>query len=94
MITASHNPKQYNGYKVYDDKGCQLVPEKIQPMLDILASLPDPLEVETPKASRPGKTVILPSKVDDDYVKAVEAVQVNPNLDKKNFKIVYTPNHG
>ena len=94
MITASHNPKQYNGYKVYDDKGCQLIPAKIEPMLDILAKLPDPLEVETPKASKSGKTVILPSKVDDDYVKAVEEVQVNPNLDKKNFKIVYTPNHG
>jgi phosphoglucomutase len=94
MITASHNPKQYNGYKVYDEKGCQLVPEKIQPMLDILAKLPNELEAEPVPAKRKGTTAILPAKIDDDYVKAVEGTQVNPTLPKKNFKIVYTPNHG
>lgn len=94
MITASHNPKQYNGYKVYDDKGCQLIPAKIQEMLDDLAALPNELDAEPLKAAKPGKTSILPAKVDDDYVALVEATQINPNLDKKNFKIVYTPNHG
>lgn len=94
MITASHNPKEYNGYKVYDDKGCQLVPEKIQPMLDILAALPNELEAEPKQAIKPGVTKILPPKVDDDYVALVEKTQVNPNLDKSDFKIVYTPNHG
>jgi phosphoglucomutase len=94
MITASHNPKEYNGYKVYDDKGCQLVPEKIQPMLDILAALPNELEAEPKQAIKPGVTKILPPKVDDDYVALVEKTQVNPNLDKSDFRIVYTPNHG
>jgi phosphoglucomutase len=94
MITASHNPKQYNGYKVYDDKGCQIVPEKIQPMLDILAGLPNELEAEPVPAKVSGTVSILPAKIDDDYVQAVEATQVNPDLDKAHFKIVYTPNHG
>jgi phosphoglucomutase len=94
MITASHNPKQYNGYKIYDEKGCQLVPEQIQPILDLLATLPNELEVEPERADKQGKTSILPPSIDDDYVALVEKTQVNPQLDKKNFKIVYTPNHG
>lgn len=94
MITASHNPKQYNGYKIYDEKGCQLVPQQIQPILDLLLKLPNELEIEPKKAKQPGKTTILPAQIDDDYVKAVEATQINPDLSKKGFKIVYTPNHG
>ena len=38
VITASHNPKEYNGFKVYDENGCQLVPEKIERLLEIIAS--------------------------------------------------------
>jgi phosphoglucomutase len=94
MITASHNPKEYNGYKLYDEKGCQLVPEKIQPILDVLSTLPNELEIEAPLSQRRGTTTILPKSVDDKYVSLVEQVQINPDLPKQNFKIVYTPNHG
>jgi phosphoglucomutase len=94
MITASHNPKQYNGYKVYDEKGCQLIPEKIDRLIEILGELPAETAIEVKKNAHPGLTITLPKKVDDDYVKDVESVQVNPGLDKKGFKIVYTPQHG
>lgn len=94
MITASHNSKEYNGFKVYDANGCQLVPEKIEPLLKILDKLPDELEAEVEEAEVKGTTKILSPKVDDDYVKEVESCQMNPDLDKKGFKVVYTPNHG
>ena len=94
MITASHNPKEDNGFKVYDEEGCQLVPSKIQLLLDIIASLPDELSVKVPEAKNKGENVILEKAVDDTYCALCESVQINPDLDKKNFKIVYTPNHG
>ena len=94
MITASHNPKEYNGYKVYDETGCQLVPTKIARMLEILASLPDELTVEAPKADKPAKTIMLGKEIDDEYVARVMKTQVNPDLPKKGFKIVYSPQHG
>lgn len=94
MITASHNPKEYNGYKVYDETGCQLVPEKISRLVEIIASLPNELEVDYEKADVLGETIVLDSKVDDEYVRLVESIAVNKDLDKSNFKIVFTPNHG
>lgn len=94
MVTASHNPKQYNGYKVYDENGCQLVPDKIARLLEIIASLPDELTVEAKKAPIAGETVTIDSSLDDAYVKDVEAIQINPQLPKKGFKIIYTPQHG
>lgn len=94
MITASHNPKQYNGYKVYDETGCQLVPDEIEPLLEIIASMPDELSVEVPLPLNRGETVQLDSEIDDAYVKDVLSVQINPGLDKKGFKIIYTPQHG
>ena len=94
MITASHNPKQYNGYKVYDETGCQLVPDKIARLLEIIASLPNELDVEYEVEQVKGENVLLDKSVDDEYVKLVEKIAINNDLDKSNFKVVFTPNHG
>lgn len=94
VITASHNPREYNGYKVYDENGCQLVPSKIQRLLDILAELPNELDVEVKKAKDKEETIVLPKSMDDDYVEAVLSIRLNPDLDKSNYRIVYTPQHG
>lgn len=94
MVTASHNPKEYNGYKVYDEFGCQLVPDKINRLLELIELLPNELEIRIPDDIKAGKNSILPKEIDDEYVKLVEAIALNPKLDKHNFKIVYTPNHG
>ena len=94
MITASHNPKEYNGYKVYDETGCQLVPDKIGRLVEIIASLPNELEVKYEKAAILGENIILGKEVDDEYVRLCEGIAINKDLDKTNFKIVFTPNHG
>lgn len=94
MVTASHNPKQYNGYKVYDDTGCQLVPESIQPMLDILSTLPNELDVEIPTSSKKGINTVISHELDDKYCSLVLDCQVHPELDKKGFKVIYSPQHG
>ncbi len=94
MITASHNPKQYNGYKVYNEWGCQLVPDEIKPYLDILASLPNELDVSIPEDEKTAETKVLGQEIDDSYVAKVEGIQIHPELDKSGFKVVYSPQHG
>ena len=94
MITASHNPKQYNGYKVYDETGCQLVPDKIERLLEIINELPNELDVEYEVEKKRGQNVVLDNKVDDEYVRLVESIAINRDLDKTKFKVVFTPNHG
>ena len=94
MITASHNPKEYNGYKVYDETGCQLVPEKISRLVEIIGNLPDELSVKYEPAPQRGEEIVLGEDVDDEYVRLVESIAINRDLDKSNYKIVFTPNHG
>lgn len=94
MITASHNPKQYNGYKVYDETGCQLIPSKIDKLLNILNKLPNELDVTYVPEKVRGKLVVLDESIDDIYVSLVEGITLNKDLNKKGFKIVFTPNHG
>lgn len=94
MITASHNPKQYNGYKVYDEQGCQLVPSAIAPMMKILSEMPDELSFEVPEGPSEGRTIFLDADVDDAYVAMVESCQIHPELKKDGFRVVYSPQHG
>ena len=94
MITASHNPKEYNGYKVYDETGCQLIPSKISRLLEIINSLPTELDVTYTPNNKKGETITLDKSIDDEYVKLVESIVINPKIKKKGFKIVFTPNHG
>lgn len=94
MITASHNPKEYNGFKVYDENGCQLVPDKIKRLIDIIDALPDELTLEVIPSIDEGSIIVLNQDVDEEYVRLVKTIQLNPDLPKEGFKIVYTPNHG
>jgi len=93
MITASHNPKEYNGYKIYDETGCQFVPNAIQPMLDIVSTLGDELDLTYDKASVFGKQNLLDNTVDDAFMKEVHSIAIYPE-DKKVAKVVFTPQHG
>ncbi len=94
MITASHNPKEYNGYKVYDEEGCQLVPEKIKPYIDIIATLPSEVDIKFENYEPKGEIITLGEDVDRDYIDHVKGILLQPELDKKGFKIVFTPQHG
>ena len=94
MITASHNPKEYNGYKVYDENGAQLVPEKIKRLLEIIDEIPDELSINVKVDEHPGHETVLSHVIDDKYVELVESIQIHPELSKDDFKVVFTPNHG
>jgi len=94
MLTASHNPKDYNGIKVYDEEGCQLVPQKIQPMLNYLATLPDALSLSVPLSITKGKHHVVQADVEQAYLSKVKSLQRLPSLTKKDFRIVFSPQHG
>ena len=100
VITASHNPPQYNGYKVYWEDGAQMPPEYADQVLARIRAnrYEDAVEMDEAEAKAKGLLQIIGSKeVDDDYIAQVKTLSVQPELMKtagKALKIVYTPLHG
>ena len=100
VITASHNPAQYNGYKVYWEDGGQIPPDHVKEIVACIDKVRDfgaiP-SMDYDEAVKDGILTIIGKEVDDEYIKRVEGLSVRPDLLKKlgdEFKVVYTPLHG
>lgn len=95
MITASHNPPEYNGYKLYDERGCQLVPHINAKVIEFIDKVEDALAVKSLSPDQAnGLIVTLDDSIDEKYYKAVMSIAINENINKKDLKIVYSPQHG
>ena len=99
VITASHNPSKYNGYKVYWEDGGQLPPDRAAIITGRLDGIGygDAKPMDEKEAREKGLLVTIPPEVDDAYIAAVKKLAVNPELTRemgKTLKIVYTPLHG
>lgn len=100
MITASHNPKQYNGFKIYGPDGGQMPPVAADQITGYVRSIDNLFTVATvaePKLRQQGLLHIVGEDLDEDYLAGVKAVSVNPKLiDEvgKDMKLIYTPLHG
>ena len=95
MITASHNPKEYNGYKVYGEDGAQMSPEATDVVVGYIEKITDYFSVKGAKGSKLIKRVS--SSVDKSYYKKLTRLTLSPEAVKKvgkNLKLVYTPVHG
>ena len=94
VITASHNPPEYNGYKLYDERGCQLVGESNDRVVDEVNKITDPLSVKALSKDEAGELIkVLDSSMDEAYYSKVMSISVTPDV-KKDIKIVYSPQHG
>ena len=99
VITASHNPKQYNGYKAYWTDGGQMPPESVKGITDRIpeTTYAESVPMDEQAALDAGLLNYIGKDVDDAYIAAVKKLSVNPELARevgKDLKIVYTPLHG
>ena len=95
MITASHNPKEYNGYKVYGEDGAQMSPEPTAEVVGYIQKITDYFSVKEAAGSKLIKKV--PASVDKSYYKKLTKLTLSPEAVKKEgktLKLVYTPVHG
>ncbi len=99
VITASHNPKQYNGYKVYWEDGGQMPPERAGEITKLIdqTTYAESTAMCEKEAMEKGLLKIIGKEVDDAYIAFVHTLCVNPDLARemgKTIKLVYTPLHG
>lgn len=99
-ITASHNPKEYNGYKAYWEDGAQISPAQAEIVSEAMSKF-DVLDTDGiadfDKSVKLGEITVLDSKFDEKYLEAVLSTAINPNTVRDvadDLKVVYTPIHG
>ncbi len=102
MITASHNPKEYNGYKVYGEDGAQMAPESTDEVLGYINRIKDyfsvkSVEIPSLKAKNPAALVVIGKSFENSYYSEIKKLSLSKKAVKavrKDIKIVYTPVHG
>lgn len=100
MITASHNPPEYNGYKVYGEDGGQMPPKEADALTSFVRSIKNSLEIKVlskEELEEKGLLTILGEEIDRAYLDRIKEVTVNPERIQKigsDMKLVYTPLHG
>lgn len=96
VVTASHNPPNYNGYKIYDEYGCQYTPKYANEIIEYVNQIEDLFVIET-KSKEYLKTHQLLEYIDEEidlaYLEFLKGIAINPEL-KKSIKVVFTPLHG
>jgi len=96
VVTASHNPPNYNGYKIYDEYGCQYTPRYADKIIEYVNKTGDIFSIKTLDVSQlisRGLLEYIDKDIDKAYLDLVKSVAINKDVDKK-IKIVFTPLHG
>ena len=98
MITASHNPKEYNGYKVYGEDGAQMSPEATAKVVEFIENIKSPLSDEILYSKKSVKYVkFIGKRIDKHYYDRITKLVLSPEETKevgREIKLVYTPVHG
>jgi phosphoglucomutase len=96
VVTASHNPPNYNGYKIYDENGCQLTPKYADQVIDFVNQVEDVFAIETMNIEQMKKQElfeIIGESIDRAYLDALDSVLFEDEKEK-NIKLIFTPLHG
>ncbi len=96
VVTASHNPPNYNGYKIYDEHGCQYTPKYANEIITYVNEVKDVFDIRNLSLEELEKQKLMTyidQEIDDAYIKALKTIQIHPRI-KKELKIVFTPLHG
>ena len=97
MITASHNPKEYNGYKVYGEDGAQIPLAVSTNILNEINKINDISKINYLESDSKSQIVLIGKNIDDKYIESIKTLTINTNHIQdvaNNYKIIYTPLHG
>lgn len=97
VITASHNPPAYNGYKIYDESGCQILPDEGDKVITFVNAVDDVFAIQVKSESdlRDANLIVtIGSEIDEAYLSCVKDLEINADVDKRGLQLVFSPLHG